>query len=154
MKKILALLFSVMCLCICSCDPDKGDDSDSLPPTDCSVFHKNNQLVFPEGTSALELYNCLVSEMGVGEHSINGIYTYTESAVLNGVNHSETVKKNINAVKIYKSNTEASNLFHVDFITDDADTNKKLQFYYQWQHCNTNVWNNNKSDGEIIIAII
>ena len=61
-----------------------------------------------------------------------------------------TKTETITAVKIYRSRTEISNRFHVDFITNE---NKVLANYYSWQHHLSNVWHNNKIDGEITIPI-
>ena len=149
MKKLFFLFFLSFLLAFASCDLDDEDSSDSLPCTDSSQFIKSDSIMFPVGTTALEIYNCLIELKGLGDFPINGTYSHTETAVLNGKEYTDTIEKKIIQVKIYKSDTEISHLFHCDFITD---SDEKLPFYYQWQYHNTNAWHNNKTEGEIMIS--
>ena len=149
MKKIMLAIFSVFLIGLMSCDNDSGDDANSIPYTDSSQFIKSDSIIFPVGTTALEIYNCLLELKGLGDFPINGTYTHTETAVLNGQKYTNAIEKKIIQMKIYKSDTEISHLFHCDFITD---SDEKLPFYYQWQYHNTNAWHNNKTEGEIVIS--
>lgn len=145
MRKLFLLCF--FALLFVSCDFN-GDDANSVPHTDNSLFVQENSVIFPIGTTALEIYSCLYEKYGLGTFSANGIYTRTETAILNGNQYTDTKVKNIVEIKVYKSDTESTHLFHCDFITE---SNEVLSFYYQWQNHNTNVWHNNRTDGEIII---
>lgn len=145
MRKLFLLCFSV--LIFISCDFN-GDDTNSVPHTDNSLFVKENSVIFPIGTTALEIYNCVYEKNGLGDFTVSGTYTHTETAILNGKEYTDTIVKNIVKVKVYKEHTENTHLFHCDFITE---SNEVLPFYYQWQNHNTNAWHNNKTDGEVII---
>lgn len=146
MKKLFFFLFSIL---IVSCST--GDDKDSLPYIDTSKFIKESSIVFPEKTNSLEIFSTLNEYYGnnQGEYYINGTYKHKETAVLNGQLYENTLTKNIIKIKIYKSTTPASNLFCTDFYFDD---DMILKFCYQWQYHNTNVWNNDILDGEIILT--
>lgn len=145
MKKILSVFIFICLFFSCS---DGGDAADSLPSVKTSDFRTDGGYTFPLQTSALQMYATLSEDYEIGEHIINATYTRTETAVLNGILHTETKTQQITRMKIYKSDTEASHLFHVDFICADESV---IAFYYQWQYSNTNAWHNNKSDGEIKI---
>lgn len=146
--KILLFVLFISFVTIAACKLDDGDDRDSFTKVDVGQFIKSDKYVFPKGTSALELYNTFILRHAEKEHAVTGTYTKTETATLLGKKHTETVTKNIKTVKIYRSKTELSNRFHVDFITD---TGEKLSYYYSWQLHRDNVWHNNKTDGEIVI---
>lgn len=146
MKKIVSVFIFICLLFSCS---DGGDAADSLPSVKTSDFRTDGGYTFPVQTSALQMYATLSEDYEIGEYVINATYTKTENAVLNGKPYSDTITKQITKMKIYKSDTEASHLFHVDFICADESV---IAFYYQWQYSNTNAWHNNKSDGEIKIS--
>ena len=96
------------------------------------------------------MYNTFISQYAEGEYTVTGTYKKTETAILLGKKHTETITKSIKKVKIYRSKTELSNRFHVDFETDDGNV---LVNYYSWQHHRDNVWHNNKLDGEMIVNL-
>lgn len=96
------------------------------------------------------MYNTFFAHDKAGEYTVTGTYKRTESAVLLGETKTVTKTETITAVKIYRSKTELSNCFHVDFITNE---NKVLENYYSWQHHLSNVWHNNEIDGDIAIPM-
>lgn len=149
MKKIIyAYLLLFLCLFFFGCD--NGDSSDSLPYVETEKFKTEAGFNFPVDTSALEIYKTLSEYYGEEKTVlINGTYSHTETATLNGQLYTNTKTKNISSIRIYKTNTEISHSFHIDFIFDD---NSSLEFYYQWQYHNDNVWHNNKSDGIITLT--
>ena len=149
-RKILLFVLLLSSVILAACKLDDGDDRDSFTKVDVGQFIKSDKYVFPKGTSALELYNTFILRHAEKEYAVTGTYTKTEIATLLGKKHTETVTKNIKAVKIYRSKTELSNRFHVDFITD---TGEKLSYYYSWQHHLSNVWHNNEIDGDITIPM-
>lgn len=144
MKKIVFALLPFLFL---GC-ADKEDDPNSLPYVDVSKFQTGTSIDFPEKTTALEIYSMMYGKYGLGSHTVSGVYSHTESAKLNGKVFSDTVTKNITKVEIYRTDGEISHSFHSDFSCDDGS---KIEFYYQWQEHNTNVWHNNESDGTIRI---
>lgn len=144
MKKLFFVLFAALLLG--SCSTDSGDSPDSLPSVDTDSFKTETGFLFSKGASALEIYKTLYEEYGLGEFSVTGTYKHTESETLNGQVYSNTLTKSIKGVRIYKTDTPASHLFHVDFTFTDSST---IKFYYQWQYYNDNAWHNNKSDGVI-----
>ena len=148
MKKnnILFILF-IICL-ICGSCKFNGDNNNSFPKVETEKFIKEDRYVFPTGTTALELYNCFNNYHTDGSYSVSGSYSHTKIATLNGNTYTNTITKNIKEVKLYRSKTEVSNRFHVDFITD---TDEVLSYYYEWQYQNNNSWHNNKIDGDITI---
>ena len=87
-----------------------------------------SSLSFSKDTTALKLYNCFIRFYSEGTYTITGTYKRTETAKLNGTVYTNTITKNIVTIKIYKSKTEISNLFHVDFITDNNET---MNNYYE-----------------------
>ena len=147
-RKILLLVLLILSLALIACKFDDGDDRDTFTKVDISRFMQTGKYVFPKGTSALELYNTFISQHTEGEYTVNGTYKRTESAVLLGETKTVTKTETIKTVKVYRSKTDVSNRFHVDFITNE---NKVLANYYEWQHHRSNVWHNNKIDGEITI---
>ena len=149
MKKPLCLtVFLMSSLIFSACIFNDGDDRDSFTQVETDKFVKATEYSFPKDTTALELYNCFIRFYSEGTYTVTGTYTHTETVTLNGNLYTDTITKNIVTVKIYKSKTEISNLFHVDFITD---TNETISNYYEWQHHRDNVWHNNKIDGDIVI---
>ena len=149
-RKILLFVLLLSSVILAACKLDDGDDRDSFTKVDTSQFVQGSNYVFPKGTTALELYNTFFAQGKAGEYTVTGTYKRTESAVLLGETKTVTKTETITAVKIYRSRTEISNRFHVDFITKE---NKVLANYYSWQHHLSNVWHNNKIDGEITIPI-
>ena len=170
MKKIIYVILALSLFSCISCSMDKVDDINSIPAVDTSKYTKNpTEFKFPIGTEALDIYTVLYNKFGDNEVAVNGTYktSYTykfddEAPV--------TVPKTYNIVKIklYRKHNEASNEFHVYMVTDSyyvervkdsngnyiyKKTDKLITFdyCYQWQLHNTNVWNNNKCNGEIII---
>lgn len=146
--RVKIFIFMVLIGSIMGCND--VSNSDTLPTTDAKKFITDNKITFPENTTALEIYNCMSNKYGTGEHTITGNYSHTESTKLNGKSYSDTITKNIIKVSIYKSKTETTNSFSVDFITDNDE---KISFCYTWQYSNTNAWNNNKSNGIITIIL-
>lgn len=149
-RKILLFVLLLSSVMVAACKLNDSDDRNSFTKVDVSRFIKGNKYVFPKGTSALELYNTFISKHTEGEYTVTGTYTITETAILLGKVHKEEITKNIQKVKIYRSKTELSNCFHVDFITNE---NKVLENYYSWQHHLSNVWHNNEIDGDITIPM-
>ncbi len=149
-RKIFFFLVLVSFMTFAACKLDDGDDRDSFTKVEISGFIKTGKYVFPKGTTALELYNTFISQYAEGEYTVTGTYKKTETAILLGKKHTETITKSIKKVKIYRSKTELSNRFHVDFETDDGNV---LFNYYSWQHHRGNVWHNNKLDGEMIVNL-
>lgn len=147
MKRFIIALLCVTSVLFLSCDTI--DSPNSLPYVETEKFKTETGFIFPEETTALEFYKTLEKKYGQGRHSVTGTYIHTESAVLNGKTYSDTITKDIKSINIYKSDTEISHLFHIDFLFENGTC---LKFYYQWQYHNTNVWHNNKSDGEITIS--
>ena len=147
-RTILLCALFLSSLLLADCKLDDGDDRDSFPKVDVTQFIKSGEYVFPKGTSALQLYNAFIYQSAEGEYSVTGMYRRTETALLLGKKHTETISKVITKVKIYRSKTEISNRFHVDFVTDK---NEVLANYYSWQRHRSNVWHNNKIDGDIVI---
>ena len=143
-RKILLFVLLLSSIVLAACKLDDGDDRDSF-----KQFVQGSNYVFPKGTTALELYNTFFAQGKAGDYTVTGTYKRTESAVLLGETKTVTKTETIKAVKIYRSRTEISNRFHVDFITND----RVLANYYSWQHHRSNVWHNNKIDGEITIPI-
>jgi lipoprotein len=149
MRKIIFLIaFLVPSVVFSACMFDDGDDRDSFTQVETDKFITATKYSFPKDTTALELYNCFIRFHSEGTYTVTGTYKRTETATLNGNLYTDTITKNIVTVKIYKSKTEISNLFHVDFITDNNET---ISNYYEWQHHRDNVWHNNKIDGDIVI---
>lgn len=149
MKKLLfSAILLMSSLVFSACILNDGDDRNSFTQVATDKFVKATEYSFPKDTTALELYNCFIRFYSEGTYTITGTYKRTETAKLNGTVYTNTITKNIVTVKIYKSKTEISNLFHVDFITDNNET---MSNYYEWQHKRNNVWHNNKIDGDIII---
>lgn len=147
-KKYLFIFITFACLFLFSCDD--GDSANSLPNVETEKFKTETGFDFPINTSALEIYKTLSEYYGEEKTiSVNGTYSHTETATLNGQLYTDTKTKNISSIKIYKTNTEISHSFHTDFIFDDDSS---LEFYYQWQYHNDNVWHNNKSDGIITLT--
>lgn len=145
MKKIV-LVVSFLCVAfITNSCRFTGDNNNSFPKVETDKFIKEDRYIFPVGTTALELYNCFNNHHTDGSYSVSGSYSHTETAKLNGNTYTNTIIKNI---KIYRSKTEVSNRFHVDFITD---TGEVLRNYYEWQYQSNNSWHNNKIDGDITI---
>lgn len=152
MRKILFLI--LISLIFVGCQLDTADDIDSFPKADYSHIIQDDQYIIPVNTPALTIFNCFYNEFGYGEFDINGQYSHTESATLNGKLYSDTITKTINKMKIYhvkdvESKGETISSFYVLFFTTD---NTVFEFRYQWQYSNTNAWKNNKSDGLIIIS--
>lgn len=150
MKKIILFIFSFFIYVFSGCNSSyDGDARNSIPYTDSSSFVSTSKISFPKNTDALHIYNCLLEKFGEGNHLVTAVYSRTETVTLNGTSYSNTITKNIVSIKIYKERTPASNKFIVDFVTD---TSNILRYFYQWQYHNTNAWNNNKTDGTIIIS--
>ena len=149
-RKIFLCVLFMISLALTACKLDEGDDRDSFTKVDVSKFIKSdNNYVFPKETTALELYNTFMfRDAEKTEYNVTGTYKKTETVTLFG-KHTVEETKNITKVNIYRSKTEASNRFHVDFI---ADTGEKFSYCYSWQYHLSNVWNNNKTDGEISIT--
>lgn len=147
MRKI-GLLF-VFLISLYGCNLDTSDASATLPNSDVSQFYVDNGLLFPEGTSALDLYNCLNKKYGQGTHIINGVYSITQTAILNGKEYKDTVKEKLQSVTLSTSKGDISNRFNVVFSTEKE---KKIAYTYEWQYHNTNVWTNTKSQGRIDIT--
>lgn len=147
MKRFIIASVCAISFFVLSCNPI--DSPNSLPYVETEKFETESGFSFPIGTTALEFYKTLLYKYGEGSHSISGTYVHTETAVLNGNTYTDTIEKKIKSINIYKSDTEISHLFHIDFFLEDGAC---LKFYYQWQYHNTNAWHNNKSDGEITIS--
>lgn len=152
MKRYLLSVILIV-LFIAGCKLDVADDIDSFPKADYSFMVKESQYEIPVNTTALQIFNCFYSEYGYGEYDVQGQYSHTESAVLNGNSYTDTITKTITKMKIWHvrdENTKGSTIssFYVTFYTDN---NESLEYRYQWQYQNTNAWKNNKTDGTIII---
>ena len=154
MKKILLLLFVAGLFFGCKFN-EVPDDIYSFPLVNYSFMKNEAGFMIPENTTALQIFNCFYNEFGYGTFEINGIYSHTEVSTLNGNTYSDTINKNLIRLEVYNeinSNTPKEHIssFGVRFFTDKSEI---INFTYQWQYHNTNVWNNNKLDGKIVITL-
>ncbi len=147
MQKLILILLPLFFFF--GCNFNDADEPYSLPPTDNSKYITSAGFSFLRNTKALEIYNCLSSAYGEGEHECNGTYSKTEKAVLNGTPYSDTLEKTIYKINIHKSETETTYKFFVDFIMTD---NSVISLCYQWQYHNTNSWENTVLDGDIVLT--
>jgi len=153
MKRFLFLLLFAF-LFITGCNMYSADDIDSFPSTDYSFMIKDNSYDIPAGTNALQLFNCFYSEFGYGEYNIQGQYTKTATAVLNGKTYTDTINKTLTKIKIWHvrdvdNKEDPISSFYVAFYTDN---NEVLQYCYQWQYDNQNAWKNDITKGKIVIT--
>ena len=145
-----------------------------LPNTNIGNYrYGSNEFKFPKGTATIDIYNCLmdVNFLNNSDRTVSGsTYEITQEIILMGVKHTEQKKRNINKIKI--SYTETEPQIHEYIITlyfDDGSTDfyndidqsgipekDKLHYYcnlhFKWQRQTTNVWENDKILGELIIV--
>jgi hypothetical protein len=165
MKKYTFFIW-VLSILFFSCENLNTD----LPLTDIEKYRISGGFSFPKDTTAVDIYNCLVSEGFLNNSEKNlltsSLYTITQNAILNGINVSNTHTRNIAKIKI--TYTEKGNETHeyiitlyfddgsIDFYSDitqvtSPETHLNCVYSYIWQRQTTNVWQNDKIFGELII---
>jgi hypothetical protein len=124
-----------------------------LPKTDVSLYQVSDGYKFPKNTPAIDIYNCLVSQgLDFGtEIPVTGTYTITQSATLNGKVYTDKKTKDVSSVRLQYIKLEAEINEHTVFFTQDD--NSKLECRFKWQRQTTNVWKNDKLEGELSIIL-
>jgi hypothetical protein len=172
MKKYTLLLW-VFGILFFSCENLNTD----LPSTNIEKYHISGGFLFPKDTTTVDIYNCLLSEdfLNNSERNLStgSRYSITQNTVLNGTTVSNTHTRNI--VKIKITYTEKSPEIHeyimtlyfddgkIDFYSDIPSNDRPKDqngnftnvlncvFKYIWQRQTTNVWQNDKILGELVI---
>ncbi|WP_041611227.1 hypothetical protein [Treponema primitia] len=166
MKKYGLIAFFFFSI-ILSCENLNTD----LPNTDILKYQTPTGFEFPVNTETVDIYNCLISA-GLNNNSENIItagskYEITQSAVLNGINTTDTKTRNIDKIQItYEESGPQIHEYGIILIFDDGSTDfysylpqaeNKLtlhcHFYYKWQRQTTNVWKNDKTTGKLILNL-
>jgi hypothetical protein len=141
-----------------------------LPYTDIEKYRISGGFSFPKDTTAIDIYNCLLSEGFLNNSEKNLLtgsqYSIIQNAILNGVNVSNSRTRNITEIKITYTKTEPEiheyilTLYFDDGSTDfysnltpqtKPETHLNCVYNYTWQRQTTNVWKNDKILGELII---
>jgi len=145
MKRLL-FISSIAFLFINSCE----NLNTNLPETDTSIYISGNEVTFPRGTKAIDIYNTVSTIFNDYEyHDItNGEWQYIYTVVDTDGLISQTWQS-VSFFKIkytYSTYESDVNTHKVYFYA--SDTNIKL-LVFEWQRQTTNVWKNDVIDGEI-----
>lgn len=150
MKRLIFLFPLLIIFSSCSFFSNNPDDSKDYVRVEYSNYVKENYYEFPEKTDSITLYNCFINEYGYGEKNLTGVFSHTETAVLNGHLYSDTITKNIVKFNMYTiiDTGLPSTSYYIEFTTDSGE---KLTYVYQWQFKKTNIWKNDLLKGSLKI---
>ena len=143
MKKIVVLLLLVLALAGCQ------KPITELPKTNIEKFRTSTGFSFPKGTTALDIYNCLMSSnFSEGKNTITG----------NAVFELNNIKKSVDLKEVFISVTTIGDVhsYTLTFIftpvkINDTTFNSK-SFLYQWQYTTKNTWANEILSDNISLA--
>lgn len=137
--------------CLCGCKQEPYKDT-ILPKTDSSRFIQNdNSLVFPAGTTTLEVLNCLLETFkNYGEYEISGSYTNAEE------------DENIRKLQIFHNDTDQSRIWVIrletntviKYINNNPEKHiYKFLFFYYHKSYNSTLWHNDTLSGQLTIKL-
>jgi hypothetical protein len=145
MKRFFVLLPVLM---IIGCENLTTD----LPKTNVPLYQVPGGYKFSKNTPSVDIYNCLINR-GINfdkETPITGTYAITQSATLNGKPYTDTKTRNVLSVSIKHIKLDPEINDHIVIFT--FNDNSKLEIHFKWQRQTTNVWQNDKIEGELLIT--